>query len=508
MSSREAPADVPDEILVIPDEEDPRVIDLTESIDPIDVPVVEDSTKLDVGTRALRRYRSVGYVLVLIDALCLSAALFAAHALRFGSLPAGDYMVGTVAAIIIWIGVFYSLGLYAPHHLSWLEELRRTVSAVGIGIVVVILVTFWVDVYLSRSWMAIALGIVLALELIARRIVRGYISRQHASESLVMRTLVIGNKKQAAELIEALNRPGSGYLSLGFVDASNPLIASEELSPAERVGRLRLLIQRHRPDCLFIASTTLGTKQMLAVLQAARQEDVLVRVYTHLSGILASRVTVQSVGTGGVALTLKPAGLSTPQRFLKRTTDVALAGMGLIVLSPVLLLTALAIRITCGRPVIFRQERVTEGSRVFVMYKFRTMGNGSDGAAEDQPTDESVPFFKVQGDHRMTKVGGWLRRWSIDELPQLANVLRGDMSLVGPRPLPAEQVSANIELLGPRHEVRSGITGWWQINGRSDLDPEAAVRLDHFYIENWSPALDAYILFRTAGALFMHKGAY
>jgi lipopolysaccharide/colanic/teichoic acid biosynthesis glycosyltransferase len=87
-------------------------------------------------------------------------------------------------------------------------------------------------------------------------------------------------------------------------------------------------------------------------------------------------------------------------------------------------------------------------------------------------------------------------------------VLRGDMSLVGPRPLPAEQVSANIELLGPRHEVRSGITGWWQIHGRSDLDPEESVRLDHFYIENWSPALDAYILLRTAGALLTHKGAY
>jgi exopolysaccharide biosynthesis polyprenyl glycosylphosphotransferase len=506
MSSRKVQMD--EEILVIPDEEDPRVVDLTESIDLIDVPVVADATRLDRGTRALRRYRSVGAALVLIDALCLMAALFTAHAVRFGFLPAGDYMIGTVAAVIVWIGVFYIMGLYAPHHLSWLEELRRTVSAVVIGMVVVILVTFWVDVYLSRSWMAIALGIALALELTSRRIVRGYINRQHASEALVLRTLVIGNQEQAAEPIEALNRPGSGYLPLGFVDASNPLIASEELSPADRVGRLRLLIRRYRPDCLFIASTTLGTKQMLAVLQAARQEGVLVRVYTHLSGILASRVTVQSVGTGGVALTLKPAGLSTPQRFVKRAMDIVLAGLGVIVLSPVLLLTALAVRVTSGRPVLFRQERVTEGARVFVMYKFRTMANGSDRAAEDQPTDESVPFFKVQSDPRLTRVGRWLRRFSIDELPQLANVLRGDMSLVGPRPLPAEQVSANIELLGPRHEVRSGITGWWQIHGRSDLDPEESVRLDHFYIENWSPALDVYILLRTAGALLTRRGAY
>ena len=122
--------------------------------------------------------------------------------------------------------------------------------------------------------------------------------------------------------------------------------------------------------------------------------------------------------------------------------------------------------------------------------------------------DTSVPFFKHRSDPRLTKVGPWLRRWSIDELPQLFHVLRGEMSVVGPRALAAEQVDANIELLGPRHEVRAGITGWWQIHGRSDVDPEDAVRMDQFYIENWSPALDAYILLRTVGVVLKRKGAY
>jgi lipopolysaccharide/colanic/teichoic acid biosynthesis glycosyltransferase len=142
------------------------------------------------------------------------------------------------------------------------------------------------------------------------------------------------------------------------------------------------------------------------------------------------------------------------------------------------------------------------------MFKFRTMTNGAEHGAQEEGIDTSVPFFKLKSDSRLTKVGKVLRRLSIDELPQLFNVLLGDMSLVGPRPLPAEQVSANIELLGPRHEVRSGITGWWQIQGRSDVDHEEAIRMDHFYIENWSPALDAYILLRTVGALFTRKGAY
>jgi lipopolysaccharide/colanic/teichoic acid biosynthesis glycosyltransferase len=233
-----------------------------------------------------------------------------------------------------------------------------------------------------------------------------------------------------------------------------------------------------------------------------------VRVYTHLSGILASRLTVQHVGKTGVALTLKPTRLSAGQRVVKRGMDVVLASVGLVVVSPVLLVVALAIKGTSHGPVLFRQDRVTEGGRTFRMYKFRTMTDATDRHIEQDPIDRSAAFFKLKSDPRLTNVGKRLRRWSIDELPQLFNVILGEMSLVGPRPLPAEQVSANLELLGPRHEVRAGITGWWQIHGRADLDPEEAVRLDHFYIENWSPTLDLYILLRTVGTLFSRKGAY
>jgi exopolysaccharide biosynthesis polyprenyl glycosylphosphotransferase len=280
------------------------------------------------------------------------------------------------------------------------------------------------------------------------------------------------------------------------------------LSPIERVSRLRRLIRQYRPDCVIVASPTIGTRQMLAVMQAARQEGVLVRVYTHLSGILASRVAIQHLGKEGVVLTLKPAGLSASQRVVKRTMDLVLATLTLIACAPVLMVTAILLRLTSGSPVLFRQDRVTEGNRMFRMYKFRTMANGPDEHDEGQATDTAKPFFKVKSDPRITRLGRWLRAWSLDELPQLFNVVLGDMSLVGPRPLPAEQVSANIEVLGPRHEVRAGITGWWQIHGRSDVEPEEAIRMDHFYIENWSPSLDLYILLRTVGALLTRRGAY
>ena len=412
----------------------------------------------------------IGLALALIDILCLTTALLAAHALRFGSPPSRDYLIGMVVAAALWVGVFHALGLYAPQHLPRVEEVRRTISAVVFGIVLIILLTFWLDVYLSRSWMAFALIIALVLELTARGIVRLSVDRLQARRSLMHRTLIVGSGERAAELMTELDRPGSGFLALGYIDAESPLIASAEMSPAERVERLRAVFHGYDLDCVFVASPTIGVGQMVAVTRAARLEGIVVRVYTHLSGILASRLTVQHVGKEGVALTLKPTRLSTGQRIVKRGMDLVLAGVGLIVVSPVLLVVALAIKSTSRGPVLFRQERVTEGGRTFWMYKFRTMTDATDRHIEQDPIDRSAAFFKLKSDPRLTKVGKRLRRWSIDELPQLFNVILGDMSLVGPRPLPAEQVSANIELLGPRHEVRAGITGWWQINGRADLD--------------------------------------
>jgi len=164
---------------------------------------------------------------------------------------------------------------------------------------------------------------------------------------------------------------------------------------------------------------------------------------------------------------------------------------------------ALAIRLDSRGPVLFHQERVTKGGRIFRMHKFRTMRTGI-----SPMIDTSRPFFKLDSDPRLTRVGRFLRRLSLDELPQLWNVLTGDMSIVGPRPLPAEQVAAHPDLLTARQVVPAGMTGWWQINGRSGVTPEEALRLDLFYIENWSPSLDLYVLLKTFGAVVTGRGAH
>ena len=459
------------------------------------------------GRSALQRYRRIGIMLAAIDALCLTAGLLAGHGIRFNSLPGRQYLFGIGLAAVLWVGVFRALGLYAPYDFTRFEEFRRTLSAAGIGLIVIILLTFWFEVYLSRSWMAITLAIVVALELGARGLARARVSRLRTDGSLALRTLVVGNHEDAHELSAALERAGSGFLPLACVDVGM-LDARGSVRTEEQIGALRTVLREFQADCVFVATTDMTNRQMALLMRAARQEGVVLRVFTHLPGVLTSRVTLKPIAREGVALTLKLARLSATQRVVKRAMDLALAGFGLVVLSPLLVAVAIAIKATSRGPVLFRQVRITEGGRPFRMLKFRTMTTESERCDEEQAIDTSTPYFKIKDDPRVTSVGSRLRKWSIDELPQLFNVVLGDMSLVGPRPLPMEQVAANPGLLGPRHEVRAGITGWWQIHGRSDVDLDGAIAKDTFYIENWSPTLDCYILLRTVGAVFTRRGAY
>jgi exopolysaccharide biosynthesis polyprenyl glycosylphosphotransferase len=196
------------------------------------------------------------------------------------------------------------------------------------------------------------------------------------------------------------------------------------------------------------------------------------------------------------------------QAALKRSFDLIVAVPALIVLLPLMAVIAVAVRSTSSGPVIFRQRRMTKNGRVFTMLKFRTMVADADRAPHSKVADLTEPFFKMREDPRLTRIGYVLRKFSLDELPQLWNVVRGDMSLVGPRPLRIEQIEADPELLEPRHEVKAGMTGWWQINGRSDVELKDAVRLDLFYIDNWSLSLDLYILLKTVGVILLGKGAY
>jgi lipopolysaccharide/colanic/teichoic acid biosynthesis glycosyltransferase len=258
----------------------------------------------------------------------------------------------------------------------------------------------------------------------------------------------------------------------------------------------------------------LGDLQIIQTLKAGSGDDAVVQKFDAgltLETDNGSSAIVQGRDRllgGLVSDTVSPPKLIWLQSVIKRGLDVVLASVLLIATLPISVTIAAIIAISCGLPVLFKQKRVTKGGRPFTMLKFRTMRMNANRLLSEAHADQTVPFFKVEGDPRITRIGALLRKCSLDELPQLLNVFRGDMSLVGPRPLPVEQVEANRELLMARHEVRAGITGWWQVNGRNNMAPDQAVALDRFYVENWSLALDLRILLRTPRAVLTRRGAY
>jgi exopolysaccharide biosynthesis polyprenyl glycosylphosphotransferase len=452
---------------------------------------------------ATRHYRKIALGLLASDAAAICTALIVSYWLRFGVqlLPSPELLLIGLAPLV-WVLVFQAFSLYRPVYLSPAEEFRRTIGATGVGVVLLVMVAFWSKSLFSRGWIGLTFAVVLVLELVARRFWRLFLHRRKLDGRLALRTLIIGSTGEAIRLAQALAEPGSGFQPLGYVQPHGVTEAGDTLPVLGGIEQLRELIVQQSVDCLFVASTLVEADVVEVVSQAGRQQGVQVLVSANMSHVLSSRLVLQQVGSV-IALSMRPVRLTGTQAVAKRAFDLVMGSLLLLCSLPFWAVAAVAIRMTSPGPVLFHQERVTRGGRTFWMHKFRTM-------RQDMPTgvDTTVPFFKLDQDPRITRVGHLLRKWSLDELPQLWNVVRGEMSLVGPRPLPAEQVAANLELLGPRHEVKAGMTGWWQINGRSDVAPTQAVRLDAFYIENWSLAFDFYIILKTISTVLERKGAY
>jgi exopolysaccharide biosynthesis polyprenyl glycosylphosphotransferase len=272
---------------------------------------------------------------------------------------------------------------------------------------------------------------------------------------------------------------------------------------------LRDLIRTTGAECVFVASSAVSQDELKPVAKAVRLEGVEVRVTATLPEVLASRLTVQPLG-GITALSLRPARLTGSQVVAKFAFDIIVSSVLLLLLSPLLAAVAIGVKLTSPGPVLYRQRRVGLRGRPFTMLKFRTMRRNADREVEQLRDAHGVTdvMFKMKNDPRVTRIGRWLRKFSIDELPQLFNVLRGDMSLVGPRPPLPEEVTRYEDWHFDRLEVPPGITGLWQVSGRSDIAFDDAVRLDIFYIENWSLTYDLYILIKTIPVLILNRGAY
>jgi exopolysaccharide biosynthesis polyprenyl glycosylphosphotransferase len=465
---------------------------------------------LDAGSRrsGLMAFRRIAIGLALLDAACIVATLYLVELVTTGSIGlTADIGWVMVVAPFAWVGLFHTFGLYGAQHLSAPEELRRLIGATTLGVAAILVGSVWWEQALDRWTLFLTWLIALFLELVGRRLVRLYIRRLKRLGRLSLRTAVVGTNEEALDIARVLKASGEGFLPIGLVSAGSLNGSDPGLPVLGPMTSLAEIIEQHGVECVFVASTATSSNDVTDVARACRVTGAEMRVSANAPGMLTTRFSVHQINRL-MALSIRPVRLTGPQAALKRSFDIALSMIALVALSPLMCLIAAAIKVSSRGPVLFRQERVTRGGRSFTMYKFRTMLVEPGRVMTDAVLDLTQPYFKLSNDPRITRIGQALRPFSLDELPQFWNVLRGDMSLVGPRPLPTEQVEANNDLLEPRHEVRAGMTGWWQVSGRSSLDADDALKMDLFYIENWSLSLDIYVLLKTVGAVFARRGAY
>jgi len=354
-----------------------------------------------------------------------------------------------------------------------------------------------------------SLFVVVGGERLAVRKLLHFLRRRGGDET---RCLVLGANQEARTVARTLEREGwLGYKVIGFVDDS--AAPGQEVSTDRRVlgttAELRHVVEEHGATLVVIAASAFDAPKLNRLFWELQNVDVDLQITSGTIDLLASRVIVQSVG-GVPLLYVRRTGIDRLQRTMKRTMDVISSLLGLIVLGPLGFIVAAWIKRDSPGPVFFKQIRVGQDGKPFTFWKLRTMyADAEQQRAELEHLSEGPGLlFKLKEDPRVTRAGRFLRRYSLDELPQLWNVLRGDMSLVGPRPALPGEVEQYDDWVRNRLRVKPGMTGLWQVSGRTETSFADYVRYDLFYIQNWSLSLDFWILWRTLRAVFSAEGAH
>jgi exopolysaccharide biosynthesis polyprenyl glycosylphosphotransferase len=322
------------------------------------------------------------------------------------------------------------------------------------------------------------------------------------------RAVLVGSGTHIGAVADALEgRPRGDVDVLGYISLSQR--SQSGLRSLGSLSDLNAVIAAEHVDEVIIADPDFPQGPALDLVQVCHARGVTVHVAPSTMEILVDRAEFVP-GESVPLFTLRPPVFDGVQFAVKRTFDLLVAGTGLLLISPVLAAVAVAVKLSSRGPVIYRSPRPGIGGRPFACLKFRTMRVDID-LTEDQLealNESSGALFKIRDDPRLTRVGRMLRRFSLDELPQLINVMRGEMSLVGPRPLPMRDFELLDEWHKKRYLVLPGVTGLWQVSGRSELDFDDLVRLDFLYLERWSVLLDLSILLKTIPAVLSRRGAY
>lgn len=465
--------------------------------------------------------------LILSDFTVMVIAGVVAAWLRFGTPAASAAFENTevrfpfvlIAAFtaVLWVTVMGVSGLYDIDRVSWSpSEAGRVARSLSMGVVALILITYLIKAPgLSRAWVLLVwvLSIMLVLAARAGIALALVILRRHGR--MLHPTIVVGSNAEASDIIRVLKaNADAGLVPVGCLTSSQAErleldYCSDDVPVVGHAREMTEVLDTIAIDAVVIASSAFDHDVLARMIAELRDRDIDVHISSGLFEVLTSRVLVNEVA-GVPLITVKGVSLSPRKVLTKRAFDLFVAGVFVLIGLPFWLFVAATIKLTSPGPVLYGQERVGRSGKRFQMLKFRSMYRDADARlAELQADNEaSGPLFKMKDDPRITPIGRWMRKFSIDEFPQLINVMRGEMSLVGPRPPLPHEVDRYSTNDWRRLEVTPGMTGLWQVSGRSSLTFDEMVRLDLFYIENWSVALDLTIIMRTVPAVLLARGAY
>jgi len=471
-----------------------------------------------------RRYLSIG--VVIFDVLLINLAFAIAYWLRYelqwfasvdeaNFVPYSAFVPISLTLTVFLLGIYKLNGVYnQPRGASWFDEVYRLMTGTATGLILMvfgIVFLFW-PLFYSRLiffYAGVLITIFLSLSRLGKRMLRDRLRRRGLG---VDRLLIVGAGEVGRTVMRhVVAQPSLGYHVVGFVDDA-PEKGSTDIGRFKALGNtgnIPRLVKELAVDEVIITLPWMYHRKIVSIVAQCEREQIRVRIVPDMFQMTLSHLDVEDLG-GIPMIGVREISISRPQMFFKRVMDVTVSLLGLIILLPVFALFALLIKLDSLGPVFFTQIRVGKGEHLFACYKFRSMRQGADSEKENllEFNEADGPIFKIRNDPRITRMGRILRRTSLDELPQLFNVLMGHMSLVGPRPAPPSEVQRYQPWHKRRLEVSPGITGLWQVSGRSELSFDEMVLLDLYYIENWSPFLDLQIVLRTVPKMLTGEGAY
>lgn len=454
-----------------------------------------------------------------LDILGLVTSFLIAVMLRrvfpFGSPYIGAQVPASLLliAVALWIGIAFAVSLYEPKNVyKVIDEFQTLTLAQGMFWLSNAGLLFFTFRQTSRLLMIYAVIVCLVFMVLWRIVMRAYFRKHNRldAEFLVRsRVLVLGAGEvghRVAEMISDYKWAGLEFV--GFLD-DDAKKCQENDTILGSLGDVEDIIRREQIDDVILALPPHAHKRLNDVVSMLHELPVNVRIVPDYFSLVVYRATVEDFG-GIPMINLRDPALNSYQRLVKRAFDIVVCGISTIIAMPIMGIIALLIKVGSPGPVLFKQPRVGENGRIFNMFKFRSMVEDAEAIQDEfNNVDENGDVIhKHKNDPRVTRVGRFIRRWSLDELPQMFNVLKGDMSLIGPRPELPWLVETYELWQRKRFAVPQGITGWWQVNGRSDKMMHLHTDEDLYYIQHYSLWLDIYILLKTPWVVLRGKGAF